>query len=133
MGIGKRLALAAVVALVLGLAAGTAAYTLEQSPEFCASCHEIKPAYETWLRSGFAEHHPTCIECHSAPGIAGIIGAQIQGSRELVAHFTGNFEQPIRAEVPDGWCIKCHSRPSLPPSHHTPAFLKKECADCHRH
>ena len=58
MSIGKRLALAAVVALVLGLAAGTAAYTLEQSPEFCASCHEIKPAYETWLRSGFAEHHP---------------------------------------------------------------------------
>ena len=58
MGIGKRLALAAVVALVLGLAAGTAAYTLEQSPEFCASCHEIKPAYETWLRSGVRRAPP---------------------------------------------------------------------------
>ena len=133
MGIGKRLALAAVAALVLGLAAGTAAYTLEQSPEFCASCHEIRPAYESWLRSGFAEHHPTCIECHSGPGVSGILTAQLQGSRELFAHFAGRFSEPIRAHVPDGWCLKCHVRPSLPPSHHAAAFTRKECADCHRH
>ncbi len=45
---GKGLTLIAAALLVLALG-GAAALPLTDHPTFCASCHTIKPSYDSWL------------------------------------------------------------------------------------
>jgi nitrate/TMAO reductase-like tetraheme cytochrome c subunit len=111
------------------------ARALEQQPTFCASCHEERINYETWLRSGAARDHPTCIECHSAPGLYGALNAQARGAVHVVKHVTGQFTEPLRGSVPQEWCMKCHTADArLQQEHHeVPRFATASCAECHNH
>lgn len=113
----------------------TGARALEQSPEFCATCHEERINYETWRSSGAAEDHPTCIQCHSAPGLYGVLHAQARGAVHVVKHITGQFTEPLRGTVPREWCTKCHSPDARLQREHreAPRFATASCAECHNH
>ncbi len=121
--------------LGLSLLTMTGARALEQRPEFCATCHEERINYETWLRSGAARDHPTCIECHSAPGLYGALDAQARGAVHVVKHVTGQFTEPLRGTVPQGWCMKCHTADARLQREHreAPRFATASCAECHNH
>jgi len=131
--LARSLLLISPLGLLLLTMAG--AHALEQQPTFCASCHEERINYETWLRSGAAKGHPTCLECHSAPGLYGVLDAQARGAVHLVKHVTGQFTEPLRATVPKEWCTQCHTQDArLQREHHEALrFATAPCAECHNH
>lgn len=123
------------VPLGLLLVTMAGARSLEQQPTFCASCHEERISYETWLLSGAAEEHPTCIECHSAPGLYGVLNAQARGVLHVAKHITGQFTEPLQGTVPQAWCVKCHTDDiGLQREHEgISRFVSTSCAECHNH
>jgi hypothetical protein len=80
------------------------------SPQFCGkSCHVMNPqfaAYQASVHSRIA-----CVECHIAPGAAGLIDAKLAGSRQLVMYLAGTYSRPIRGEAKEN-CRACHNPPS---------------------
>ncbi|MBI4333450.1 MAG: NapC/NirT family cytochrome c [Chloroflexi bacterium] len=105
-------------------------------PEFCGSCHEMRPAAEEWLIS--SHYRINCIDCHTEPGIAAAVKVVRFGSQNALKHVTGAYQVPIETDVDDSSCERCHDksqRPELIPQ----ASLKiahskhksEKCADCH--
>ena len=92
-------------------------------PEFCMSCHEMKPMGESFKISvhggnnpqGFAAHH--CTDCHLPHNsLAGyLIAKGISGTRDFLAHigltkmvdFKENFYE-MKDYVYDSACLHCH-------------------------
>jgi len=92
-------------------------------PEFCMSCHEMKPMGESFKFSvhggnnpqGFAAHH--CTDCHLPHNsLAGYLVAKgISGTRDFLAHiglmkmvdFKENFYE-MKNYVYDSACLHCH-------------------------
>ncbi len=87
-----------------------------EEPEFCGTCHEMLPTYESYHapKGGIVVLHAmenvTCFECHSGPGITGYAGAKFGGMRELILHNLGWYEEPVKmhAPLPAENCLKCH-------------------------
>ena len=65
----RAIVIAAIVASALAL--GGVALPLTDHPKFCATCHNIRPSYESWLVSSHKE--VTCVACHVRPGIEGFL------------------------------------------------------------
>lgn len=123
-------------AMLLAVPAFVAGFrVVESQPGFCYLCHEEHPAHQGWLASGAAREHPNCIECHSGPGVTGVVAAQLKGATHFVKHVTGDFAEPIaRADVPDEFCTQCHVSGSVVGEHREVAgFATRQCADCHNH
>ncbi|MFQ5456551.1 MAG: NapC/NirT family cytochrome c [Nitrospirota bacterium] len=111
---------------------------LEKSPKFCASCHEMKDSYNSWISSGASEKHTNCIQCHSGQGLTGIIGAEMRGLRQIYQHITGRMKgiENISNVVPDRFCLKCHDIKEMQHEHHEEHNIDtigKKCAVCHNH
>src|SRR5581483_2179010 len=120
-GLGRRvrqLIFALTVAAVAsGLTAG-GAYMLGwmETPEFCSSCHTMKPELQAYLRSPHSGVQ--CAECHIAPGVQGLVKAKLDGSVQMLELLTGSFPRPIapaghtmiRSPVAEN-CLECHRQP----------------------
>ncbi|MDR4482570.1 MAG: NapC/NirT family cytochrome c [Nitrospirales bacterium] len=105
---GKGLTLIAATLLVLALG-GAAAIPLTNQPAFCASCHTIKPSYDSWLRSSHKD--VTCVDCHVRPGISGFIQDKvIAGIEDVAITFLGTPTEPhnLESHVSSSVCIGCH-------------------------
>src|SRR5208282_819291 len=77
-------------------------------PEFCNSCHNMEPYYESWKKS---KHNTvTCIKCHVPPGLAGEIRGKIMGLVQLLKYETASAGPRPFAEIPDASCLRsgCH-------------------------
>lgn len=136
----RRVMMGCVLVIGLGLFIGApltvaGGRMLESQPTFCASCHEERINFETWQSSGAARHHPTCIECHSGPGLGGVLNAQLRGALHIVKHFAGAYTEPLHGTVPREWCVQCHpSTPRLEREHRRVSnFATRPCAECHAH
>ncbi|MBS1251489.1 MAG: Cytochrome c-type protein NrfH [Anaerolineales bacterium] len=127
--------LISIVALLGLLSTMTVVHALEQRPQLCASCHEERINYNTWLDSGAAEHHPTCVECHTPAGLYGALHAKARGAIHLVKHTTGQYTEPLHGTVPRAWCTKCHTQEGQLQREHdeAPRFASTSCAECHNH
>ncbi len=53
--------------LGLGLVAMLAAVQVSSTPQFCGTCHIMKPYYRSWQHS--KHNQIACVECHISPGI----------------------------------------------------------------
>ena len=98
----------AVTLLVLALG-GAAAIPLTDQPSFCASCHTIKPAYDSWLRS--SHQSITCVDCHVRPGLAGFFHDKVlAGLQDVAITFLGTPTDPhnLQSHVVSSVCISCH-------------------------
>ncbi len=102
---------AIVIAAVVGgaLALGGAAVPLTDHPKFCASCHNIRPSYESWVESTHKD--VTCVDCHVRPGIEGYLHDKVRaGLKDVAIYLFGtptdadNLHGPVASEV----CISCH-------------------------
>ena len=122
--------------LVVGVVLSAGGRLLEDRPGFCLSCHEMAFYGKTWQSSGAALHHGRCIDCHSGPGVAGAVSAQMTGLMELARHFFGH-PSPARSYrpggVPNANCLKCHMRGYARLAHRNFSVAGRECAVCHNH
>ncbi len=144
-------------AMVAGaLAFGGVAVPLTSHPKLCASCHNIRPSYESWLVS--SHKTVTCVDCHVRPTVEGYLQDKvIVGLRDVAIYVFGTPTDPhnLQATVSSEVCLGCHQAilrvseiavRDLPPpvkdvglimSHrkHIEAFAKRDkgegCTTCH--
>ncbi len=98
------------VLAAVGLAlAGAAAIPLTNHPEFCASCHTIRPSVDSWKLSSHKD--VTCVDCHVRPGFTGFIEDKVlAGLGDVAITWFGTPTEPhnLQAQVGSSVCIGCH-------------------------
>ncbi|MCP4745462.1 MAG: cytochrome C [Desulfobacteraceae bacterium] len=133
-------------------------YTMVRTstPQFCASCHEIRFAYDTWKTSTHANNAQgfvaDCMDCHlPAPHdtFNFFYAKTAHGIKDVVAHFIGGAydrqknRQAASASLKNEQCMKCHRNILYIPdkrgamlAHRAVLFARagyeKKCMDCHR-
>jgi cytochrome c nitrite reductase small subunit len=109
----RRVRILGVVAslVVLLAAGGFAAWKYHEQPQFCATCHVMKPYLDSWQnpQTDFAAAHKNagmrCLDCHEAK-----IKEQVQ---ELVTYVTGKYTTSLETRrFPKEWCLRCHEHSS---------------------
>ncbi|MFP3980256.1 MAG: NapC/NirT family cytochrome c [Desulfobacterales bacterium] len=133
-------------------------YTMVRTstPQFCASCHEIEYAYNTWKTS---THHNNaqgfvadCMDCHlPAPHdtIDFFYTKTLHGIKDVIVHFTMDEydreknREKAYASFDNNQCQKCHRNILYIPdkrgammAHRSVVYAlegrEKKCVDCHR-
>lgn len=106
----KRIIIIAALGIFIGIISSTA-FGLSNSPDFCMSCHEMKPEYYTWKAT--SHNRISCTECHIKPGLGNLVVYKISSLKELFLHAMKAYDNPIRMDdeeqVPNAVCQKCHS------------------------
>jgi cytochrome c nitrite reductase small subunit len=117
--LGRR---AIVLAALLGILAGTGAFTFKYAkgfsyfstdPRACANCHIMTPQYDSWQHSS---HHAaaTCIECHLPHTIVAKYVAKAENGYHHSKGFTlEDFHEPImikgrNSQILQHNCVRCH-------------------------
>jgi cytochrome c nitrite reductase small subunit len=133
-------------------------YTMVRTstPEFCASCHEIQSAYNTWKTSTHVNNAQgfvaDCMDCHlPAPHDTFNFFYQktLHGIKDVFVHFIqGEYDREKNraaayASFKNEQCMKCHRNLLYIPdkrgamlAHRTVVYprpgYEKKCVDCHR-
>jgi nitrate/TMAO reductase-like tetraheme cytochrome c subunit len=134
-------------------------YTMVRTstPQFCASCHEIQFAYNTWKTSTHVNNAQgfvaDCMDCHlPAPHdtINFFYAKTIHGIKDIFVHFFGHEtydhaknRQVAYASFKNEQCQKCHRNILNIPdkrgamlAHRDVLYprpgYEKQCVDCHR-
>ena len=101
---------AIILALVVGaVALAGVAVPLTNHPKFCASCHNIAPSYQSWVKSSHKE--VTCVTCHVRPGIQGWIHDKAwAGTKDVAIYLFGTPTDAhnLRSIVDSTVCLSCH-------------------------
>lgn len=95
--------------LVLGVFAADA-YTAR--PQFCGTCHVMKPYYKAWSNDLHGRKLGVrCVDCHYRPGERHTFMAKLRGLSQVFSYFSGRYGagRP-RAHVSDASCLRsrCH-------------------------
>ena len=104
-----KIAVIVITLAVLGVVAAAVAIPLKNDPRFCASCHTIKPSYESWAVSTHKE--VTCVACHVRPTFEGFMEDKvIKGMHDVWVTFVGTPKRPedLKATVHSEVCLSCH-------------------------
>ncbi len=129
-------ALVIVVGTLAAVVLFAGAFVYTESPAFCGSCHLMGPRAAAWEKSGHA--HVGCMECHAEPGMIGNVVSHLGGVKKVYPLLTGQYITPLRSEVKDALCEKCH--PSIANTNVSGDIimvhgrhLQKDvrCTDCH--
>ena len=133
-------------------------YTMVRTstPHFCASCHEIQFAYNTWRTSTHVNNAQgfvaDCMDCHlPAPEdtISFFFTKTAHGIRDVFLHFTQDTydheknREKAYASFKNEQCQKCHRNILYIPdkrgamlAHRSVLYprpgYEKKCVDCHR-
>jgi len=133
-------------------------YTMVRTstPGFCASCHEIQFAYNTWKTSTHVNNGQgfvaDCMDCHlPAPHDTAnfFYMKTIHGIKDIFAHFTmDEYDHNEQREAAyrsfkNYQCMKCHRNLLYIPdkrgamlAHRSVLYplpgMEKKCVDCHR-
>ncbi len=99
---------AAGLALALGFVALFGFIQVSSTPQFCGTCHIMKPYYESWKVS--AHSKIACVECHISPGVGAEIRKKYEAMSMVVKYFTATYGTKPWAEVDDAACLRCHDR-----------------------
>ncbi|WP_447972971.1 cytochrome c3 family protein [Nitrospira sp. Kam-Ns4a] len=105
----SRKGIVIVAILAGGVALAGAAVPLTNHPKFCATCHNIKPSYDSWVVSTHKE--VTCVACHVRPGLEGFLHDKVRAGLKDVAitlFGTPSDAHNLQATVPSEVCIACH-------------------------
>jgi cytochrome c nitrite reductase small subunit len=97
-------------AIIAGaMALGGVAIPLTNHPKFCASCHTIRPSYDSWVQSTHKEVE--CISCHVRPGVEGWLHDKAwKGTRDVAISLFGTPTPPhdLQSHVDSAVCLSCH-------------------------
>ncbi|MEZ4526108.1 MAG: NapC/NirT family cytochrome c [Desulfobacterales bacterium] len=126
------------------------------TPQFCASCHEIQFAFDTWKTSTHVNNAhgfvADCMDCHlPAPQhtFDFFYAKTMHGIKDIVVHFTQDAydheknRQKAYASFTNEQCQKCHRNLLYIPNkrgamlaHRDVVYARsgyeKKCVDCHR-
>ena len=101
------------IVLVLGGAALTGFWHVSASPQFCNSCHIMRPYVEAWKVS----KHGTvaCVQCHYPPGFRDTLWVKFQAISQVAKWATQTYSSKPFAVVEDASCFRsgCHSPSQL--------------------
>lgn len=113
-----RSLLAAGLAVVLSLVVVGVFYGIRHtnSPEFCESCHIIKPYKDAWAKSSMGSSRGpedpvvNCIDCHFEPGVIGYARGKIYSLMKLAEYGTRDFDRPPPSAelLTNSSCLQCH-------------------------
>lgn len=120
---GRRILAAVLLVIflgVVGFAVWGISYT--NSPEFCSSCHIIKPFVEAWDKSFMGGgklsggRRVTCVDCHFEPGVIGYTRGKIYSLMKLTEYGTRNYETPPPSTelLTSTACLECHGSDRRP-------------------
>lgn len=107
----RRTLLAVLVLAVLLTVAATAFIKVTSQPQFCVSCHYMKPYFASWKESKHKDVH--CTKCHFPPGIKHTLEGKFTALSMLVNYATGIYKRSKPwAEISDESCLRggCHER-----------------------
>jgi cytochrome c-type protein NapC/trimethylamine-N-oxide reductase cytochrome c-type subunit TorC len=133
-------------------------YTMVRTttPQFCASCHEIRYAYNTWKTSSHVNNAQgfvaDCMDCHlPAPHdtFNFFYAKTAHGIKDVIVHFTQDAydheknRQAAYRSFKNEQCEKCHRNLLYIPekrgamlAHRSVVYARpgyeKSCLDCHR-
>ncbi len=106
---------------------------LNDTPEFCVSCHQMKKDYQNWSHSAH-RNWAVCADCHVSQRsvVTKLAGKVRDGLNHGYAYVFDSAPDPIRikrhaAETVMENCLRCHGElVSKFPDH------GRKCWDCHR-
>src|SRR6516225_8596505 len=88
----KRIGITALILIVISAIGLAIADHKTSQPEFCGSCHIMKPYYESWhadVHGGKLEI--ACVECHYAPGERESFTAKLRGLSQVASYISGRY------------------------------------------
>ena len=102
----KFLILAGLIALIglAGVVLGM--HKVSKEPSFCASCHIMKPYYQSWIDSSLlarshAEKGVVCLDCHES--------SYPDKIKQGIKYVTGDFKEPLdQRRFSREKCLECH-------------------------
>jgi cytochrome c nitrite reductase small subunit len=111
---------------------------MAQSPQFCATCHVVKPYVESWQGSDYLAHTHAqlgipCQTCHPQT-IKTLV-------HEVVSQVRGNYDNPLsEIKVPKKDCFRCHGdyaslaekTSALERNPHNSHWGELDCRVCHK-
>lgn len=128
----------AIAGLVFGIK-----YT--ERPEFCNTCHYMRPYYQAWKTS--KHNNIVCVECHFEPGVLSTLEGKFKSITQLAKYVTKTEGTRPWAEISDKSCLRggCHEKRLLEGKttfgkikfDHKPHLLemrrgkKLRCTSCH--
>ena len=152
-----------VLFIVFGIIIGFPVFSLTyytmvrtSTPQFCASCHEIQPAYNSWKTSTHVNNAQgftaDCMDCHlPAPQdtFNFFYAKTFHGLKDIFVHFFGGpydreeNRQKAYKSFKNEQCKKCHRNLLYLPesrgamlAHRSVLYpregYEKKCTDCHR-
>ncbi len=86
------------------LTGGAATYT--SRPQFCRSCHNMEPYYDSWQESSHKD--VSCVKCHFPPGAGEKVRGKLMGLVQLLKYVTESAGPRPVAEISDASCLRCH-------------------------
>ncbi len=98
--------------VVVGVTVWGVRYT--NSPEFCDSCHIIKPYVEAWnksfMGSKLGDRNVKCVDCHFEPGVLGYARGKIYSLMKLTEYGTQSYDRPPPSAdlLTNSSCLQCH-------------------------
>jgi trimethylamine-N-oxide reductase cytochrome c-type subunit TorC len=130
----KRFWVSAAVLLAVLAAAYVASALYTDRPQFCVTCHEMRPYYSAWASGPHKDNW--CVDCHVAPGYPARVAHKFAVLGEVVVHFAGKPQFPLRNPpvIPDSRCAACHTSITrkLPKGFDHAVHAKKaSCQSCH--
>jgi cytochrome c nitrite reductase small subunit len=159
----KRPALKSFLLILLGIVLGFPVFSMmyytmvrTSTPQFCAVCHEIQYAYDTWKTSTHVNNAQgfvaDCMDCHlPAPHdtMDFFYTKTLHGVKDVLAHFVleaydhSEQREKAYASFKNDQCLKCHRNLLYIPNkrgamlaHKTVVYplpgMEKKCVDCHR-
>lgn len=80
------------------------------NPDFCSSCHIIKPYVDTWKTSYMGKAGVTCIDCHYEPGVLGYARGKIYSFIKLTEYGLHTYNKPPASAdlLTSTSCEQCH-------------------------
>jgi nitrate/TMAO reductase-like tetraheme cytochrome c subunit len=146
--------------LCVFIGAGFTYWSVEatSTPEFCISCHEIQPAYDSWKESSHYKvpadkEIATCRDCHLPSWKNPVVllwAKAYHGSKDVYHHIVDKdkldryyyrymMKIDARKNFPDAYCLKCHSDIYQQQEKELIIYHKNlktnsnlKCVDCHK-
>lgn len=81
------------------------------NPEYCGSCHFMRPYYENWLSS--THNQVNCAICHYGPGLGNYLKGKVRLLSEITRYYLGAYSYEITSKVDNKSCVKCHEEKNL--------------------
>ncbi|MDO8525749.1 MAG: NapC/NirT family cytochrome c [Candidatus Omnitrophota bacterium] len=85
-------------------------FKFSTSPQFCRSCHIMKPYYDSWKAS--KHNKVACVDCHYPPvGHRTLLWKKFQAMSQVIKYVTRTYSSRPFAEIDDAACLRegCHS------------------------